>query len=208
MKKVNKASALLAGAMAVVAMGCATCNAHAVPAEKPPVTVKAIAENEARPTPVSAELEQTITALYGVPLEADLQAKIIHICEEYCIDPAIIFAMMSVESDYRTSAVGDNGAAEGLLQVQRRWHGERIARLGVTDLKDPIQNVTVAADYLAELTDYYDGNVIKAITAYNAGPSGAYKGWFSRGINQSDYCVRVLTIAQKLAEGVVSHELY
>lgn len=107
--------------------------------------------------------------LYAVPLEAELQLHIIQTCEEHHIDPAIAMAMIWRESGFRADAVGDNGNAFGLMQIWPYWHGGRMERLGCTDLLDPYQNVVVGIDYLAENIDHYDGDVAKALVAYNQG---------------------------------------
>ena len=126
--------------------------------------------------------------LYDVPLEEDLQIHIISTCEEKHIDPAIVMAMAYKESTYRTDAVGDGGRSYGLLQVQPRWHYERMQRLGCTDLLDPYQNVTVAVDYLAEQIDRY-GDLEKGLTAYNA---GSYNGTVTK------YARSVIDMAEEM----------
>lgn len=144
-----------------------------------------------------------VTISYPIPLDAEVQAKVADICSEYHIDPAIVFAMMDVESDYNIHAVGDHGQAFGLLQVQPRWHGERINRLECWDLYDPENNVTVAVDYLAELLEDY-GDMSMALVAYNNGPAGARENYFSRGVYESAYSREVLEEAQKLTEGAIT----
>ena len=116
--------------------------------------------------PVYVEPE---TVYYDVPLTQELQEHIFAECEKYGIDPAIVIAMCYRESSYNASAVGDNGRSFGLMQIQQRYHEERMERLGVTDLLDPMQNVTVGIDFLAELLDRYNGDVAKALVAYNRG---------------------------------------
>jgi hypothetical protein len=111
--------------------------------------------------------------------------------------------MIEKESEYDNTAVGDNGDSEGLMQVQRKNHEERMARLGCTDLFDPYKNVLVGVDYLAELLAQYDGNIVTALTAYNAGPTGAYEDYFSKGIEASEYTEEVLEKAKKINEGVI-----
>ena len=132
--------------------------------------------------------EETIT-LYDVPLATDLQMHIIRTAEEYGIDPAIIFAIAYRESTFNASIIGDNGNSLGLMQVQPYWHGERMTRLGCTDLLDPFQNVTVAVDYLAELLGWYGGDMAKALTAYNR---GSYQGTIT------EYATAVLAISEEL----------
>ena len=46
--------------------------------------------------------------------------------------------------------MGDVHESFGLMQIQPKWHEDRMRRLGVTDLLDPEQNVRVGADLLSE----------------------------------------------------------
>ena len=141
---------------------------------------------------------EPVETFYSVPLSAEIQACIKAVCEEAGIDPAVIIAMAEVESNYDSEALGDGGKSFGLMQIQPRWHSERMAALGVTDLLDPKQNVTVGIDILAELLAKYDGNIEMALVAYNAGPTGAYRHWFGRGVYTSEYSRKVLEISREL----------
>ena len=136
---------------------------------------------------VTEPTEDTV-ALYDVPLDEDLQMHIISEAEAHGIDPAIVMAMAYKESTYRTDAIGDSGNSYGLLQVQPRWHYERMQKLGCTDLLDPFQNVTVAVDYLADQIDRY-GDLAKGLTAYNA---GSYKGTIT------NYAKVVMALAEEM----------
>lgn len=149
-----------------------------------------IAQHTERQTAVelkAAPVEEL--ALYAVPLDAELQLHIIQTCEEYHIDPAIVMAMIWRESGFRADAVGDNGNAFGLMQIWPYWHSGRMERLGCEDLLDPYQNVVVGIDYLAESIDRYDGDVAKALVAYN---QGSYYETIT------DYALDVLDMAEEL----------
>ena len=137
---------------------------------------------------VTAPTTETV-ALYDVPLDESLQMHIISEAEAHGIDPAIVMAMAYKESTYRTDAIGDSGNSYGLLQVQPRWHYERMQKLGCTDLLDPFQNVTVAVDYLADQIARY-GDLAKGLTAYNA---GSYKGTIT------NYAKVVMALAEEMA---------
>lgn len=133
---------------------------------------------EAKALPDVADVEALVKAaemakLYDVPLDAELQFHIIGLCEERGIDPAIVMAMIWKESRFHADSVGDGGNSLGLMQVQPRWHSKRIEKLGCDDLLDPHQNVVVGIDYLAESIRRYDGDVAKALVAYN---QGSYNG--------------------------------
>lgn len=137
---------------------------------------------------VEDKTAEPITKLYyDVPLSYELQDYIIHLCEEHHIDPAVVIAMIECESGYNAWAVGDDGDSVGLMQIQSRWHQARMDKLGCTNLFDPMQNVKVGIDYLAEMLDWYDGDIAKALTAYNR---GSYSGYIS------EYATSVLAKAE------------
>ena len=188
-------SLILAVLLIVCFRSCAERNANAEASE--PFVAEAVVETTPEPTAVLVPV-----ASYPVPLDDDFQLFVIRLCEEHHIDPAIVFAMIDRESDFNADCIGDNGASFGLLQIQTQHHKDRMDKLGVTDLFDPYQNVTVGVDYLAELIDYYDGNVEMALMAYNAGQTGAYNYWFSAGVYSNDYSREVMETSEILTEGV------
>lgn len=146
---------------------------------------------EATEAPTEPEPTEPPVALYDVPLSEDLQLHIIEQAEAHGIDPAIILAMIYKESSYRADNVGDNGNSFGLMQIQPRWHSGRMERLGCDDLFDPFQNVTVGIDFLGEMLNRYDGNIEKALVAYN---QGSYKGTVTK------YAKAVLAKADEITE--------
>lgn len=155
-------------------------------ATQPPTEATEPPETTAETLPPETEAP---IILYDVPLATELQLHIISEAESYGIDPAIIFAIAYRETTFNTSAIGDSGSSVGLMQVQPYWHGERMERLGCTDLLDPFQNVTVAIDYLDEMLSWYGGDMEKALTAYNR---GHYDGTIT------EYARTVLAIAEEL----------
>ena len=154
-------------------------------------------------TPVVVEQHEDVYATYNVPLDYDLQLYIIQTCEELNIDAGVVMAMIFYESSYQADAIGDGGNSLGLMQIQERWHKERMERLDVDNLLNPYQNVTVGIDLLAELLDEYNGNVEMALMAYNAGRSGAEEYWFSKGEYSNDYSQKVVELARLLNGGGV-----
>lgn len=145
--------------------------------------------------PEPEELEEA--KIYDVPLDHELQLHISKLCDDYELDMPLVLAVIGQESNYNPNALGDNGNSMGLMQIQPRWHTERMEKLGVTDLMNPFQNVTVGIDLLAELLN--DGSVEWAITAYNA---GAERADFNRNVGiVNEYTESVL----KLRE-IIVHE--
>lgn len=123
-----------------------------------------------------SENEYIEAALYAsgyfredVPLDGDTQAFLRAACEETGIPYELALAVIRQETEFH-NVVGDDGRSVGYMQVQRRWHEDRMARLGVTDLADPYSNFRVGCDYLAELLGKYP--LEEALTAYNSGKPG------------------------------------
>ena len=136
---------------------------------------------------------------FDVPLEEALQDHIFALCEEYEIDPAIVMAMIRKESTFDSGAIGDNGKSFGLMQIQKRFHLERMEKLGCTDLLDPYQNVMVGIDCLAELISL-DRGLEWALMCYNGGYS--YANEKAANGELSYYAQYVLDTSKQLERGV------
>ena len=122
--------------------------------------------------PAEPVVETTIE-MYGinaeaVPMNLDYVEHVCEVCMEYELDPAVLFAMMWQESRFTPNAVGDHGQSFGILQIKRRWHEDRIRRLGVTDLMNEWQEIYVACDYLAEIRETYP-SIQQMLTVYRYG---------------------------------------
>lgn len=102
--------------------------------------------------------------------------------KRYGLDSRIIKALIEEESGWVASAEGDNGQSVGLMQIQERWHKDRMKRLGANDLYDPEQNITVGCDILSELLNKY-GNYRDALSVYNSGNIHDGKQYAERILN-------------------------
>ena len=69
------------------------------------------------------------------PVETDpVEAAIQEGAEAAGIDPILIRAMIQKESQWNAGAMGDGGRSYGLMQIHKRFHTDRMARLGVTTM--------------------------------------------------------------------------
>ncbi len=92
--------------------------------------------------------------------------------ETYGIDPLLIWAVMRVESSYKTDALSLAGA-RGLLQLMpstQEWISEQLKEeTQPGDAYVPGVNIKMGAWFLSYLLEYFDGDLDLAIMAYNAG---------------------------------------
>ena len=81
------------------------------------------------------------------------------------IDADFVASVVKAESGFVPTATSSKGA-QGLMQLMPGT----AAMLGVTDVFDPVSNLAGGTKYLRQLLDRYDGDAVKALAAYNAGP--------------------------------------
>lgn len=80
------------------------------------------------------------------------------------VSPALVLAVMMVESAGRADVVSSAGA-QGLMQLMP----DTADRFGVQDAFDPAQNVAGGVKYLDWLMEKFEGDPILVLAAYNAG---------------------------------------
>ena len=84
--------------------------------------------------------------------------------QKYNVDPALLAAIAKQESGFNQSAQSGAGAV-GVMQLMP----DTAKGLGV-DANDLQGNIEGGAKYIRQMLDMYDGDVEKALAAYNAGP--------------------------------------
>lgn len=139
----------------------------------------------------TAEERRTMAALASLGVPDDLQPVVIREARAFELDPLLLGAVGAVESQWHLDARGDAGEV-GPMQILPAT-GEWIAgRLGLEtyDLSDPETNIRFAAYYLSTLLRAEQGDLARALAAYNAGPTGWDRIPVSRG-----YAARVLARA-------------
>lgn len=113
--------------------------------------------------------------------------------DRYALSPALIDAIAHVESRYRPDAVSRAGA-RGIMQLMPGTARD----LGV-DATDASANIRGGTAYLRQLLDRFDGDVVRTIAAYNAGPGAVLRaGGVPRFVETRAYVAAVL---DRLAAG-------
>jgi soluble lytic murein transglycosylase len=89
---------------------------------------------------------------------------------KYSIEPSIIKALITVESNWDPEAVSNKGAI-GLMQLMPSTAND----MNIKNSFDPGENIEGGTRYLRYLLDRFNGNLDLALAAYNAGPETVQK---------------------------------
>jgi soluble lytic murein transglycosylase len=117
------------------------------------------------------------TALWGDDRRR-VMTSIVREARRNGLDPALVAAVIQVESRFDPFAVSAAGA-RGLMQLMpptAQWLLERDSgpsKMRPVQLFNPVLNIELGTSYLAQLMDRFDGDLTRALIAYNAGPSVA-----------------------------------
>ena len=115
---------------------------------------------------------------YPAPFEADVLSS----AEIEELPPLLLLALVRQESAFDPAA-GSTAGALGLTQVIPQTGAQIAASLGVEwdvqSLFDPATSLRFGAHYLAAQLEGFDGDLLAALAAYNAGPGNAAR-WYDQ----------------------------
>jgi hypothetical protein len=86
------------------------------------------------------------------------------------VPETLLLAVARGESDFKPGARSDANAY-GLMQILWPGTAKHLGLNRLSDLLEPCTNVEAGARYLKELLERYQGNLHRALAAYNYGPS-------------------------------------
>ena len=139
--------------------------------------------------------------LFDVPLSDSLQRYIYEICADEDVPVTLVMAMIEHESGFDPEAVSPTDDY-GLMQINEINHERLETKYRCADMLDPYQNVFCGVTIIGSYIERYEGDLTKALMAYNMGDYGARKAWDS-GITSTRYSERILSLMEKYEE--VSH---
>jgi soluble lytic murein transglycosylase-like protein len=114
--------------------------------------------------------QHTANSANSAPTAHPLGGEVLHqlvqeTAHKHNVDPNLVSAVISTESNWNASAISSKGAL-GLMQLVP----ETAQHFGAYNPFDPTQNVEAGVTYLSNLLERYNGDLPKALAAYNAGP--------------------------------------
>ena len=119
--------------------------------------------------------------------------------DKYGLSEELLQAVMAVESGFRPGAISEKGAM-GLMQLMP----DTARRMYVRDVWSPEENIDGGARYLRTLANKYEGDLVKTLAAYNAGPEAVKRaGGVPSYPETTEYVKKVLDIYGQLKSGKV-----
>ena len=159
--------------------------------------------NSTATTPVSdfasvlaaANAEQSATAKSATAVNSsggDIPRMIRLAAAKYGVDPKLAMAVAEAESGLSPDAISPVGAV-GVMQLMP----ETAKGLGVSNINDSRENIDGGVRYLKQMLTTFNGDVGKAVAAYNAGPQAVkdYNG-IPPYSETRNYVARVLSLAK------------
>ena len=137
--------------------------------ELPAMSVVAFEQEDyAAPAPAPPAVDAPLPEM----VRRDIRAVVRDASERAGLPAAFVESVAKVESAMRPESVSPKGAV-GVMQLM-----PDTARALAVDPRDPAQNIDAGARLLRDLLIKYDGDVVKALSAYNAGAGAVdrYRG--------------------------------
>lgn len=112
------------------------------------------------------QAERAVRVALGAMQNPGIAQLVNQSAQAYGLDPSLVMAIAQRESSLNPNAVSPAGA-QGIMQLE-----PATARaLGVTNPFDPAQNIDAGTRYLAQLVNRFSGDLVKAVAAYDWGPT-------------------------------------
>ncbi len=202
-----RAIALVALVGSVAMPGVAAANEHAEPVIRLKLhSVEDLTAEPAKAPPVSdeaAELKKQAQTKYLATKLKKSEAAVrkfvdlawAEAAKREKLNPELIIAIIKKESGFRPQVQSPYGA-QGLMQVVRRWHGEKLRPS--ESLFDPEVNIRVGADVLEEYLALAKGDLDVALRKY----SGNARGYVNTVLKESRMLAQVGEQAARRAQMV------
>lgn len=135
-------------------------------------TIESLAADSTTPFPYALDSLQYPIAYWDL---------ITRYADQNKLDPFFVAGIIRQESAYNPRALS-YANARGLMQVIPPTAARVARRIGLqqfttAQLYEPETNIAIGTAYIAEMLEKFEGNLFRAIAAYNAGPNATNKWW-------------------------------
>ena len=180
------------GTLAALLIGGGTIGFVTGRVTAPVETVTEVIEVE---VPIYEHPELSEISYYDVPLSKNLQRYIYEISADEDVPVSLVMAMIEHESRFNPEVVSSTDDY-GLMQINEINHEWLEEEYRCNDMLNPYQNVFSGIKIIGSYLKKYDGDINKALMAYNLGEYGARKAW-ENGVESIKYSTRIINLMKK-----------
>ena len=164
--------------------------------EVPAALISGFEEEEVlTPEPVAAIIPPVVKAETTAPAVVGPREMVRDAARRSGLPPEFVESVAQIESGFRPDAVSPKGAL-GVMQLM-----PGTAKILGADPHDTAQNIDAGTRLLRELLLKYDGDVVKALAAYNAGEGAVDKYQGMPPYNETRWYVKKVIDAYQKAGG-------
>ena len=147
---------------------------------------------------VQAKKEEASTPkpVYEQKLGKELTDYTIKICNNYKVDPKLVFAIIEKESNYVVDVVSSS-QDYGLMQINAINHPRLKKELKISNLLDAKSNIFAGVYMLAGIQGNDYDSLHKVLMVYNQGGASAKRSW-NNGVTSSEYSRSVIDKMKRL----------
>ncbi len=140
------------------------------------------------------------------PLSFESSVYLVHYCEAYSVDPALVLSIIEVESRFNQHAVGSS-RDRGYMQIipsTEKWlarsYGEELGlEYNPKDIFEPEYNLGLAIRYISDLEKKYGDNDHRVLSEYNRGSVKLASYFQTHQTYQTSYSRSILRRMDKYA---------
>lgn len=134
------------------------------------IVVRSNSENDKKTTP---DLPEPKIYIPDLTTEEGVVYRVYELCstEFPNVNPKIVLAIISVESNFVPTVVNASGTCFGLMQLNKKYFIDEMEEIGATDIMDPETNLRLGMAFLESLYQVYY-NDVKVLMFYNMGYNG------------------------------------
>lgn len=137
------------------------------------------------------------------PMSEEVSEKLLYQADRLELEPSLLLGLIRVESFFDAQNVSHAGAV-GLMQLMPNTARPVTARNDLEydydKLFDPFYNIKLGTKQVRFLLDEYDGDIHKALTAYNRGQGGLQSYINRNGTAESTFSNVILDYAEEYEE--------
>ncbi len=132
----------------------------------------------------------------SIPLSKSLQKHTFNMAQKYGVGYELMLALFGCESSWHTASENKNGCI-GLGQIHISNLPKLNREIGITDLRDPYQNIEASCYILSNYMKYNSNDTSKALMGYHLSQAKANE-YFAQNVYETAHTIKIMAYYKAL----------